>query len=62
MYQIQNDVGTLGIFYCSTEVNDWFIWQKRRQIDRTMIGLPTNFQHTAHIGSSDIDGSGGQVC
>ncbi|XP_013186244.1 CDC42 small effector protein homolog [Amyelois transitella] len=25
----------------------------RRRIDRSMIGAPTNFQHTGHIGSSD---------
>lgn len=28
----------------------------RRVIDRSMIGNPTNFQHTAHIGSNDVDG------
>ncbi|XP_033624373.1 CDC42 small effector protein 2-like [Asterias rubens] len=27
---------------------------KRRRIDRTMIGLPTNFMHTGHIGSGDM--------
>lgn len=29
---------------------------KRRhpRIDRTMIGEPTNFRHTAHIGSGDV--------
>jgi len=28
---------------------------KRRKIDRTMIGDPTNFQHTSHLGgTSDI--------
>ncbi|XP_038058109.1 CDC42 small effector protein 2-like [Patiria miniata] len=26
----------------------------RRRIDRTMIGLPTNFIHTGHIGSGDM--------
>lgn len=25
----------------------------RRRIDKNLIGLPTNFQHTGHIGSSD---------
>lgn len=32
------------------------VLQRRRRppIDRSMIGLPMNFQHTAHIGSSDI--------
>lgn len=30
--------------------------QKRRhRIDRSMIGNPTNFQHTGHVGSGDID-------
>ncbi|KAI4468692.1 cdc42 small effector protein [Holotrichia oblita] len=29
--------------------------QKRRHIDRSMIGEPTNFQHTAHIGSRDVE-------
>ncbi|XP_013166349.1 PREDICTED: CDC42 small effector protein homolog [Papilio xuthus] len=27
----------------------------RRRIDRSMIGAPTNFQHTGHIGSTDVD-------
>ncbi|XP_065841789.1 CDC42 small effector protein 2-like [Oscarella lobularis] len=27
---------------------------RRRKIDRTMIGLPQNFQHTGHIGSGDM--------
>ncbi|UXI18197.1 Dynactin subunit 4 [Sarcoptes scabiei] len=28
--------------------------QTRRRIDRSMIGNPTNFRHTAHLGSSDM--------
>ena len=36
----------------------FFLQQKQRRrrppIDRSMIGLPQNFQHTAHIGSSDV--------
>ncbi|XP_013420115.1 CDC42 small effector protein 2 [Lingula anatina] len=28
--------------------------KRRRRIDRSMIGLPTNFQHTGHIGSGDV--------
>ncbi|NWS14589.1 C42S2 protein, partial [Pachyramphus minor] len=28
--------------------------KRRRQIDRSMIGEPTNFVHTAHVGSGDI--------
>ncbi|XP_041983176.1 CDC42 small effector protein homolog [Aricia agestis] len=27
----------------------------RRRIDRSMISAPTNFQHTGHIGSSDME-------
>ena len=30
---------------------------RRRKIDRNMIGLPQNFQHTGHIGSSEFGGS-----
>ncbi|KAK0162698.1 hypothetical protein PV327_006454 [Microctonus hyperodae] len=29
--------------------------QPRLRIDRSMIGAPTNFQHTGHIGSGDLD-------
>lgn len=29
--------------------------QQARRIDRSMIGSPTNFQHTGHIGSGDVD-------
>eukprot|EP00051_Salpingoeca_urceolata_P003599 m.59030 g.59030 ORF g.59030 m.59030 type:complete len:98 (-) comp12927_c0_seq1:408-701(-) len=28
--------------------------QRRSKIDRSMIGQPTNFQHTGHIGSNDM--------
>ncbi|KAG1970992.1 CDC42 small effector protein [Pimephales promelas] len=28
--------------------------KRRRRIDRSMIGEPTNFVHTAHVGSGDI--------
>lgn len=28
--------------------------RKRRRIDRSMIGIPTNFQHTGHIGAGDV--------
>ncbi len=31
----------------------------RRRIDRSMIGSPTDFRHTAHIGSTDVAGGGG---
>lgn len=30
---------------------------RRKKIDRSMIGLPQNFQHTGHIGSSDFGSS-----
>ncbi|XP_001607738.1 CDC42 small effector protein homolog [Nasonia vitripennis] len=29
--------------------------QQRLRIDRSMIGAPTNFQHTGHIGTGDLD-------
>lgn len=35
--------------------------KRRPPIDRSMIGLPTNFQHTGHIGSADVGGAGSQV-
>ncbi|GAB1610692.1 CDC42 small effector protein 2-like [Argonauta hians] len=28
--------------------------RRRRKIDASMIGLPTNFQHTSHVGSGDV--------
>lgn len=28
--------------------------QNRRRIDRSMIGNPTDFRHTAHVGSGDM--------
>ena len=33
----------------------------RRRIDRSMIGSPTDFRHTAHIGSNDVDVVGGST-
>ena len=32
----------------------------RRRIDRSMIGSPTDFRHTGHIGSADLMGSSTQ--
>ncbi|PIK41119.1 hypothetical protein BSL78_22029 [Apostichopus japonicus] len=29
----------------------------RKRIDRSMIGLPQNFQHTVHLGSGDMTAS-----
>ncbi|XP_072023883.1 CDC42 small effector protein 2-like isoform X2 [Amphiura filiformis] len=34
---------------------------QRRRIDRSMIGLPTNFVHTGHIGSGDMAPSDQEV-
>ncbi|KAH0945951.1 hypothetical protein HN011_008848 [Eciton burchellii] len=34
---------------------------QRHRIDRSMIGVPTNFRHTAHISSGDIDMSIAQL-
>lgn len=31
----------------------------RRRIDRSMIGHPTDFRHTGHIGTNDLNSSGG---
>ncbi|KAK7794765.1 hypothetical protein R5R35_009352 [Gryllus longicercus] len=31
--------------------------QVRGRIDRSMIGEPTNFQHTGHIGSGEVGGA-----
>lgn len=33
--------------------------KRRRRIDRSMIGEPTNFRHTGHIGSGDMHTGGG---
>ncbi|XP_063044456.1 CDC42 small effector protein 2-A-like [Engraulis encrasicolus] len=30
--------------------------KRRRRIDRSMIGEPTNFVHTTHVGSGDMGG------
>lgn len=32
--------------------------RNRPRIDRSMIGSPTDFRHTAHLGSSDVYGGG----
>ncbi|UYV62177.1 RAD18 [Cordylochernes scorpioides] len=34
-------------------VQAMIIMKHRRRIDRSMIGSPTNFRHTAHVGSGD---------
>ncbi|RLV98634.1 hypothetical protein DV515_00010591 [Chloebia gouldiae] len=33
---------------------DCLLQKRRRRIDRSMIGEPTNFVHTAHVGSGDV--------
>lgn len=35
--------------------------RRRRRIDPSMIGVPTNFVHTAHIGSDDVGVPGSQL-
>ncbi|XP_045583561.1 CDC42 small effector protein homolog [Procambarus clarkii] len=59
--------------YSSTMAGDvWGQWftccitqqppqRRRRRIDRTMIGEPTNFVHTGHIGSSDVQMANNQL-
>ncbi|EFN77779.1 CDC42 small effector protein-like protein [Harpegnathos saltator] len=34
---------------------------QKLRIDRSMIGVPTNFRHTAHISSGDVDMSIAQL-
>ncbi|CAH0773344.1 unnamed protein product [Bemisia tabaci] len=47
---------------CIQETQQRSRHQKRQRgrvrIDRSMIGAPTNFQHTGHIGSMDVGNSG----
>ncbi|XP_032332545.1 CDC42 small effector protein 2 isoform X1 [Camelus ferus] len=40
--------------YTSVYAADSRIQKRRRRIDRSMIGEPTNFVHTAHVGSGDL--------
>ncbi|XP_069958077.1 CDC42 small effector protein 2-A [Cherax quadricarinatus] len=59
--------------YSSTMAGDvWGQWfaccitqqppqRRRRRIDRSMIGEPTNFVHTGHIGSSDVQMGNNQL-
>jgi hypothetical protein len=35
--------------------------RQKLRIDRSMIGVPTNFRHTAHISSGDVDMSIAQL-
>lgn len=34
---------------------------QRLRIDRSMIGVPTNFRHTGHISSGDLDMTSAQL-
>lgn len=34
--------------------------RRRRRIDRSMIGQPTDFRHTGHIGSAEVNGEAQQ--
>ncbi|XP_075302796.1 CDC42 small effector protein 2-A-like isoform X1 [Opisthocomus hoazin] len=43
--------------FVSTYIPDCCLFlplKRRRRIDRSMIGEPTNFVHTAHVGSGDL--------
>ena len=44
------------MFTCCIEGSNEHV-HTRPRIDRSMIGNPTNFRHTAHVGSSDFDNS-----
>jgi hypothetical protein len=46
-------MGTVAVFKCCLMQQQ--PQRRRRIIDRSQIGLPTNFQHTGHIGSSDVN-------
>lgn len=61
-YQSGNMAGEMWVQWFSCCINQPAAQQRKRQqrrtrqrIDRSMIGEPTNFQHTGHIGSGDVD-------
>ncbi|KDR18851.1 CDC42 small effector protein-like protein [Zootermopsis nevadensis] len=60
-YQSSNMAGEMWVQWFSCCVNQPAaqrrkrVQQRARRIDRSMIGSPTNFQHTGHIGSGDVD-------
>ncbi|XP_047003902.1 CDC42 small effector protein homolog [Schistocerca americana] len=61
-YQSGNMAGEMWVQWFSCCINQPAAQQRKRQqrrtrqrIDRSMIGEPTNFQHTCHIGSGDAD-------
>jgi hypothetical protein len=47
------------LFCCFYNYNDRVSTSKYqvRRIDKSMIGLPTNFQHCSHIGCGDVSPS-----
>ncbi|XP_023720585.1 CDC42 small effector protein homolog isoform X2 [Cryptotermes secundus] len=60
-YQSGNMAGEIWVQWFSCCINQPAAQQRKRvqqrvrRIDRSMIGSPTNFQHTGHIGSGDVD-------
>ncbi|XP_075221511.1 CDC42 small effector protein Spec2 isoform X2 [Lycorma delicatula] len=60
-YQSGNMAGEVWLQWFSCCINQPAQQRKRaqragrRRIDRSMIGAPTNFQHTGHIGSGDVE-------
>ncbi|XP_065210978.1 CDC42 small effector protein homolog [Planococcus citri] len=59
-YQSGNIVSEIWLQWFSCCINEPAQSRKKRtrsgiRIDRSMIGLPTDFQHTIHIGSNDIE-------
>jgi len=62
-YQPSSVAGELWLQWFSCCINQPAQQRKRqrRRIDRSMIGEPTNFQHTGHIGSGDVEGGTGRL-
>ncbi|XP_063231671.1 CDC42 small effector protein homolog [Bacillus rossius redtenbacheri] len=58
-YQSGGMAGEMWVQWFSCCINQPAAQQRKRRtrqrIDRSMIGEPTNFQHTGHIGSGDVD-------
>ncbi|KAL1461847.1 hypothetical protein WDU94_013714 [Cyamophila willieti] len=61
-YQSGNMAGEMWIQWFSCCINQPTAPNRKRhqvrrpmRIDRSMIGEPTNFQHTGHIGSGDVE-------
>ncbi len=45
------------MFRCCVAEDDLSSGHRRPRIDRSMIGHPTDFRHTAHIGTGDLSSS-----